>query len=1161
MAEQKFALTPDQARAVYTRAHSIMVSAAAGSGKTAVLVQRIVSLLKEPGQGSLRDMMIVTFTKAAAAEMRTRLKKELRNERQNPEYAQIMSNALLELESVQISTIHSFCQRLIMENFEALDVEPRPRICETGVRKQLFEESLHQAISQIYEEQRDENALLLLKNVPLKTVQDWCDRLYTFLMSIGDPFNWLRQKADDLVKEPFREQPWYQFLEMSLSEKLEGIQQQVVDMESSFSDRNAVEKRHNDYLKDVNKINDLIDNIEKRDCDASDLLVNFKFDKATIMRGLPPEQKEWNDDFNSLRKDLAAQLKEQGLRLSLDEDTHRAEIARCRRLVLGLCSVLERTHDLFIEAKRERHSIDYSDMEQLAWKLVHMEDKQEAISSRFRHIFVDECQDVSRIQDDIIQALQGPNCSLFMVGDVKQSIYRFRNADPTLFLDRLMEYRNAGDPERVAISLQQNFRSNPMVLEATNRLFRSVMRKEVTELDYGPEEELNAGRTCSETPRVQVLLTGDTRGEGADERFLRECAAAAEEISRLISTGACTPKDIAILMPKVKTRAEQLSQVLENYGIHAFSDVGISFTETPEISALLQMLRCFCQPNDDIALLTTLKMIPYELTDAELADIRLCADGQKMPFHEAFALCTQEDTPLGKKCGEIQQSIEAWRFRCRHMGVVDFLWKLMEELELIPVSGALPGGTRRQANLRMLIQKAADFEENTGYTMPEFLASVNLESGEDDQTPKTVQPGEEMLHIMTIHKSKGLEFPVVFLLGLEDKLEKNEGSLSMLPDFGVLVPGYYRDQHYYKNSAMRNAMDAKSELNQKAERARLLYVAMTRARDRLFIVGNDGLSNRYWRIKPGAYRIAQASCMWDWIMQVICDEVDLPKSSEDWVDLLPENSPWSIRLVNPDKPPEVDFTQLQLAQTNVCLQFLDLIQHPMRSSLNAMWENLGQDLNQEPLKVSVTSRVHGHQKPKAVDPETFIQEENAYVKESLGQQRDLPRAPRFIEERLPDPALGGTVNHRLLSLFDIQAAALAENKKAFAFDEAARLVESHHFTQEEKGLLKPAMLGGFLEHALFKRMVLAEKIHREWHFTHRLPDGFFLQGVIDLAFREEDGWVVVDYKTDRIKEIEELDAKYRKQLQLYAQAIKEILHEPVKECWLFSLRLKEGIRL
>ena len=1148
--------TTQQLQAIDAENNTILVSAAAGSGKTAVLVERIVQLIR--GGFHLDRMLIVTFTKAAAAEMRQRLNKRLVKEAaSNPE---TFGRALDELESTEISTIHAFCQKVLRNNFQAVGIDPMVRPCEDQMRKVLFEEAWLEAFNALLEEKTDPDFLELAYAWDQPRLMEMTAQLYDFLMSLPNPFDWLDQAVSAVKTENFADHPWVQVLLAQAKLQLQGIPAILQAMRNMFNEPNAVEARRETLAADELACGKLfhVEHLNLEELLAT--LDGFALVKAKVIRGLSDAEKDWSERISKQRKKISEMVKEIQANLAFDSDQIDREMTMMQRHLRGLAALTKAVHAAFLAKKAEKHLIDFSDMEQFTMQVLSDPALQSQMQAEYDHIFVDECQDVSQIQDAILQAIHNDNNVMFMVGDVKQSIYRFRKADPTLFMERLRTYSDEIDAKCRRIILQKNFRSRYNVLEATNEVFRKAMCPNVTELTYEPLDELICGRDTEDDPPVEMHLLDVSPGEDGEtvEALEAEAQVIIERIRELLDTPYdenrnYTYRDMVILLSAASTTAPKLVELLTRAGIPVFYDGAAAFFDLPEVKSMKALLAVIDNPMQDIPLLSALKMPPFALTDNDLAVIRMAKSGRNVPFYEAFdEICTQEGQ-LADRCRAIRRQIENWRFEAETQRLSDFIWRVMQSGGYYAAVGAMPKGELRQANLRMLYQRAQSFEQDGGESLSEFLRLTDEQSaGDDKMSAKMLGENENLLRIMTMHKSKGLEFPVVFLMQMSGGLHKPyRGELLMHTRLGLAMPYVNRELRIKRKTIADAAFKIQRELDEKAERARLLYVAMTRARERLIMVGCCKESQRdVWNLPESDYAVWNARSMTDWVMQSVSTE-NLDLSTENAQD----ENPWKIRAwsdltgVAVDKvvdkaevgtylnrvlnvPVEGDFSAWEEKRTTTSM--------PIKTSVSAIAKKAATG---DPLPLSDTEE----------DENTKRQEEEIVSPLRLSE---LPSRPAFLDEKQLTGAERGTLMHRALSLMPLDKMRSADNLYEAVKAAVHDMADQEIFTYQEVMLLYLKGLADFFGSTLGRRMLRSPRVQREWAFNLVMDErGTILQGVIDCAFLEDGAWVLVDYKTDRIVDEDAFIRRYREQIEWYVRALETITGLPVKEKCLYSIKL------
>lgn len=1144
--------TKEQQSAIDARNHTILVSAAAGSGKTAVLVERIVGLVKEGYR--LDRMLIVTFTRAAAAEMRQRLNQRIAKEAiSDPEH---MSQALDDLETAEISTIHSFCQKVIKNDFQAVGVDPLARICDEHQQQSLFEQAFCDAMNELLADENETEFHAFADAFDQQEIQDITGRLYTFLMSLPEPFQWLDEKIQDMNYQPYDEHPWYQVIVEHSARQLQGMDVLLETQREMFDEPDSVQELYETWLAD----RDAYEKLMQMDVGSAQVMAEalkiFAFKKAAICRGLTEEQKEWKKQYTKVRDQMKALMKDIAEGLMLDKPRLARELKTMQLHLTGLAILIKKTHQAFATYKVKQNLLDFNDLEQMTLSILRQKEYQERLQQDYDHIFVDECQDVSAVQDAILQAIHGEQSCLFMVGDVKQSIYRFRLADPTLFLHRMRTFSDDENARDRRIFLQKNFRSRANVLEATNQVFRQTMRANVTEIDYLPEDELIPGRETENDPPVEIhLLDKQQQNDEELTDLAAESRVVVQRVKFLLTqlfddNGTLRPyqyRDMVILLPKVARIGPALAELLQQQGVPVYFDGAESYFGLPEIRTMTGLLTVIDNPFQDVSLLSTLKMTYFHMTEQELADVRLCKIGRDVPFHVAFQAACKADTPIGQRCRKINQTLKEWRFQADVMRLKDFIWYVLRESGFYAACGALPEGNVRQANLRLLCQRAAEYEDHGGIGLSGFLKQIDVQQqAGDSRSAKLLGEGENLVRIMTIHKSKGLEFPVVFCLQMNAKMHiARRSGVKMHSRLGVCLPYVNRTLNIRRNTPGDEAFDIQRLLDEKAEKARLLYVAMTRARERLILIGCTPINKKVsWEMPPGAYRIWAADSMLDWVMQCVKKKqsTGYPQAS----------NPFVIRVWT-------DFAQ-QAVEKNKLI-------HSMKTWLESVLsvkavEYLGIDWNTPqreqtilPMKTSVSSLtkqqvLHDPLPLSDADEEAQDKRQPEDIVSPL-RLSELPSRPSFMEEKHLTGAERGTIVHRILSLLRLDV--LRQNLDEGLWQELQRLEKDNCITAEESNVLHHASLIAFLRSDLGQRMLHSSLVRREWGFNLRMKNDMLLQGVIDCVFEEKGGWVLVDYKTDHINDEQAFIQRYTMQLNWYARALETITEKHVHEMWLYAL--------
>ena len=1121
--------TAGQQAAIDARNDSVLVSAAAGSGKTAVLVERVLSLLREGGR--VDRMLIVTFTRAAAGEMRERIGRRLEEEgRQNAH----LRRQALRLNRAAICTLHVFCARVLREHFEAAGVDPMARIADEEKLNALRRQALDQALENAYADP-DEDQRALFSQFEDQQIVDMMEALYPFLISRADPWGWAESMcADDRA----RAAAWLPILQDLCASRLAGAAEVLPEMEKLINRGDGPVRYAPTLEADIALTRELIAEADKGDLTGG----KTSFARLSTKKAGPEENPDAAEEFKALREEWKSRVKEARALLPENMQQAEADVGHTLPALRALCRLTRQMADGYFAAKQARNYLDYGDLEHLTLKALADPDTRAQVAGQFDALFVDEYQDVSGIQEAILNALhEGNQNLLFMVGDVKQSIYRFRLADPTLFLRKYRDYDLDDRADCRKILLQQNFRSDENVLLAVNEVFAHAMREKETEIAYDEAAMLRPGGGQPLGAPVEIhLITAREEEDGSagelKKGYLYEAEFVAGRIKELMrfftvrEGGGTRPlrfRDIALLVRYASGRAPHIARALQAQGIPVYSDADAQFFDLPEVVDLMNLLRVIDNPLQDIPLLSALRCPCFGFAEEELARIRLVDRKPGTAFYEAFLAAMEKEDALAQKARHAWDQLAEWRFLAMNLTVDQLIYRVLEESGLYMRSGAMADGELRQANLRLLAERAQGESAREG--LGAFLRETGrLRLSDDGKSAKTLGENEDVVRILTLHKSKGLEFPVVFLLEMARPFRKGgEGPLRLHAQHGMALQYIDGEKRVTKKTAAFSALSGVEEKEARAEEARLLYVGMTRAREKLILVGSPKRLEgalALWQRPATAYAAGAAGCMLDWVMESLGGFHEgqyIGKNGSVWrMALQPADA-----LTAPKAP---------------AVHALEMTAGEIDAQTDARLSRTLPD--QPPLKTSVTAIA-----------KRLRQAEDAW--DSPADKRRLPQAaakPDFLREEEITAAQRGTITHRVLGLIDYDL--VREGKLTQAL---RRLEEKGLLSPAEKEAVRLPWLRGFFSSPTGRRALTAREAHREWAFNLRGDGQTLIQGVIDLCFLENDQWVLVDYKTD-FADGEELVRRYAEQLRWYARALARITEKPVKEIQVFGLRAAEG---
>lgn len=1122
--------TAEQQSAIEARNPAVLVSAAAGSGKTAVLVERVLSLLREGKR--IDRMLIVTFTRAAAGEMRERIGRVLEEEAAENAH---LRRQQMRLQRADICTLHVFCSRVLREHFEAAGIDPLARIADEEKLNALRQKALDDVLEAAYAAPTaDENSLFSQFEDP--QIVTMMHQGYDFLMAQADPWGWAEAACQE---DTAHTDTWLPLLQSECAARLEGAAELLPDMDEILSQGGGPARYVPAWEADCLLMEELLAAARQGTITGG----KPAFAALSRKKADPAEDPALADAYKALREEWKDRIKDALALLPADQESTESDLAHTLPALRGLMGLIRKMADAYFEYKQRKNYLDYGDLEHLTLKILQIESVRQAVAGSYDALFIDEYQDISGIQEAILNALhRGNENLLFMVGDVKQSIYRFRLADPTLFLRKYRDYALDADAPCRKILLQRNFRSDGNVLAAVNQVFAHAMRERETEIAYDEAAMLRPGGGRPLGAPVEIhLMTAPEDGEDGPGEITKgyryEAAFAAKKIRELMRTVTVQDgdhtrplryRDIALLMRYASGRAPYIAEVLQQEGIPVYSDADARFYDLPEVMDLMNLLRVIDNPLQDIPLLSALRCPCFGFTEEMLARVRLTNRAPGVPFYQALQDAMGQDGPLAARCREAWGRFAAWRFLSRNLPVDTLIWRVLEESGLYMRAGALEEGELRQANLRLLAERAQGESAKDG--LGAFLRETGrLHMSDDGKAAKTLGENEDVVRILTLHKSKGLEFPVVFLMETARPFRKGgEGTPLLLhAAYGAALKFVDGEKRLTRDTCAMSALKSVSEREARAEEARLLYVGMTRARERLIVVGSPKRLDKQmmkWARPATAYAAGSADCMLDWVMESLHgwhDDIYTAENGSLW--RMEKHPAEEAAGANRHAVPQPPAFHLGPADKKTVARMTRRI------------------VPQPALKTSVTAIT----KPLRADTEGNW--ESAIDKRMLlPEEAPLPTFLRKEEETTA--AWRGTVTHKALGLADL--ALVRAGRYGEALD---ALVARGRMSIKERQAVHEAWLAGFYQSPLGVRALKTKELHREWAFNLRGEGPALIQGVIDLCFLENGRWVLADYKTDRGEE-DEILSRYALQIQWYARALAVITKIPVGEAWLFALR-------
>jgi len=1268
--------TPEQESAIMSPkdsnlgAQTLLVAAAAGSGKTAVLVERIITRLKDMENPlSVQELMVVTFTKAAAAEMSARIGVALAKAMESTDDKALqarLERQLNLLPSAHISTLHSFCQWVIRSYFYKLDIPPTARIGNEAEMALLKQEVLENLLKEAYEHNTYgifDLSDFFSDDKSDAGLQDKVLSLYEFAMSQSNPDGWMRHAVEPYKaaqEQDLRDTLWGRAMWDDQQAEINRIADRIEQMEPLLESPVGPKKWDKVYqeqlaalaqLKGAQTWSDMVDVCRNLDTftKASFTSLGKALEKGEVDGALADEFKS----LGSQNKDSLKGMKN-GL-FHIDESVLQQQFKDQYPLIHNLVELTIAFHKAYDEAKKEQGIMDFSDLEHLCLALLvepgTEDDPQPSevaleLQDTFKEIMVDEYQDTNGVQETIINLISRVD-NRFYVGDVKQAIYSFRMADSSLFMNKYNTYGLMNDAVERRIDLAKNFRSHENILTTTNFIFYQIMTQEAAELDYGEKESLIPGRIVEEAPsdwvggavELHLLDTSDTnRSDETDgdsetagdepENNERELDFIIQKIKELHASKKQVQnadgsfhqiqwRDFAVLRRSLAGWGTRAVAAMRQAGIPAVVNERDGYFEAQEIQLLLSLLQIIDNPEQDLPMAAVLHSGLVGLDANELGALRLTGDGSLWSVMPLYTEQAQDERLL-----QFIAHIERWRTLSRRHGVADLLWDVYETLDYVNYVGAMPNGLVRRANVMALYERAKGFESSGFRGLFRFLRFVESlrDSNQDMAVANVVTEADDVVRLMTIHKSKGLEFPVVFLSGVQKKFNTMDFNSPLLVDKngGIGLKGYYPDIRVsYPSMPWLYCKSIKSDA-MKAEEQRILYVALTRARDKLFLTGyiNKEIKKEKGvgaHIKHAALTQTQAlgadlikagNSYLHWLLIAFARHLDggaplrniIELEGETNFDLLDRQCQVKVEIHDGslygdlDYKADVDETTINtvrvLGKVNDVALPEEIVQR-----FAFTYPNLVAAKTTAKISVSELKRRFAERDAEAVSATDVSMQQKPVIscditEDTTGENAILDTSiPTISGTELADSVFGrkplaiavadevvtgaqwGTLMHEAMQWLPVKK----YTQKSMT-DMLDSLQAEGKFSDEERSLLSDRSLYGFFNSDLGQRLIASKRVERELPFS-MLFDGnrvypdvengerLFLQGIIDTVFVEDDQWVLVDYKTDRVKSGDELIRRYKIQMDLYKEALERLTNMPVKASYIYSFRLHEAVLL
>ncbi|WP_144553552.1 helicase-exonuclease AddAB subunit AddA [Bacillus sp. X1(2014)] len=1236
--------TDDQWKAIMAKDRDILVAAAAGSGKTAVLVERIIQkILSKEDPIDVDELLVVTFTNASAAEMRHRIGEALEKAIDADPRSRHLRKQLSLLNKASISTLHSFCMEVIRKYYYLIDVDPGFRIADETEAQLIRDEVMDELFEEEYG-QKDNDAFFNLVDSFTNdrsdaALMDIVRSIYDFASSNPEPDRYLRSiinMYDVSSIQNIEDLPFIQDLLFDIELQLEAAREMINRGLEVTKLPGGPAPRAENFLDDLMVIDTLL--LAKKESWETlyQALMTWSFSRAKQVKG-DHFDKELTDKAQKLRDKAKKKIQDIKAELfSRKPESFLRDMEEMRPLIETLVHLVKEFSQRFAKVKREKGLVDYADLEHYCLGILIKEISTEgeflpseaalAYQRHFKEVYCDEYQDTNMVQETILKLVtknEEQNGNMFMVGDVKQSIYRFRLAEPNLFLSKYTRFKVDGESTGLRIDLARNFRSRSEVLDATNYLFKQIMGVKVGEIEYDEAAELRAGAPYPEDEPfpVELLLinqnveekessTATSEVEAGTEAELEEFDAVgleqsqlearviASKIKELVAAGApvYNPKtkstrplmyrDTVILLRSM-TWAPQIIEEFKQQGIPVYASLSTGYFNATEVAIMISLLRVIDNPFQDIPLASVLRSPIVGLNEEELSIIRI--QQKRGSFWEAVtAFCKSKQAENTAACYEklrrFYDFLTGWRSMARQGSLSELIWQLYRDTQFYDFVGGLPGGKQRQANLRALYDRARQYEHTSFRGLFRFLRFIErmMERGDDLGAARALGEQEDVVRIMTIHSSKGLEFPVVFMAGMARTFNMADIRKPYMLDkeYGFASKYVNAEKRISYPSLPQLAFKRKKKMEMLAEEMRVLYVAMTRAKEKLYLTAtlkdtlkkidhwNDVAANTEWLLKD--YERAAVSSYIDWIGPALVRHQNSKefRSNETINPLIPEEitnhpSVWKISLLSAEEVKQKETKEdieenhlLERVQKGALVEITSPFAEEIRSRLD--WEYQFSNASSHRSKQSVSEI---KRQREMADEQSGTDLVNHFKK-------SIVKRPKFMQEKQLSPAERGSAMHMVMQHVDLTKTVNQESLQ----EQLTWMVNNELLTPEQAAVIDKNLIIQFFDSNLGRRYFNAKTINREVPFTLSMhardvypnwneeDESVFVQGIIDCIFEDEDGLVLVDYKSDRITDRYKggfdqakiiLENRYKMQINLYTRAIEQIWKRKVNERYLF----------
>lgn len=1178
--------TPEQENAINSTGGSILVSAAAGSGKTSVLVERVIKQITDLDNPiDIDKFLIVTFTKAAAQEMRSRISARLSEMiSKNPQNSHLHNQQIM-LKCASLGTIHSFCASIIRENFYKLGISPKFRIAEESEISIIKNQAMEKTLNDFYEFQNPDfiyTANLFGNEKNDNSLSLIIEQIYDFTRSLPFPEKWMNNvcKMYENITS-VKDSPWGKIAVNFAKKSFTEVQKILSQIKTISSKNENIQKSYGEAIeKDLSEANSIMESLNIESWDKiAEKITQFSFSKFKPLRC---KDCDFEKNVISEKRKYAKNLIENSKKyFTFSELGTINSLKKFKVVTKTLFEVTNYFCEEISYLKTIKNIADYSDLEHWTIKLlskdtdsgeINPSDIAFEISNRYAEIMVDEYQDINEIQNTIFKLINNNN-KMFCVGDVKQSIYKFRHSKPQIFLGKKSDYRLYSKEENnypAKIILGKNFRSNPKIIDSINFIFESIMSEEAGEIQYNDEEKLVPGIYKEETQNDECDINFsiiDT-SQSQENSDILEADFIAEKITemihqkyKVIENGTERPitySDFCILMRSSNAHAHIYASRLLEQGIPAWSETKEKFLDTSEISNIISILQTINNPVQDIPLISAMMSPIFGFNVDELSEIR------ESDRNNLFYFAVKKSSENGmKKCTDFLEKINYWRKISCTIPCGELIEFIYQDTDYPALCLAKAKGEVKKANLELLVQYAEKFENQYHKGLSGFLDYIeNIRQKKSDLEPASISSEyENTVKIMSIHKSKGLEFPVCIVAGCGKKFNFDKNKVIINSDFGPAMKLKNDEGTLQFDNLMRKAVFSQNQNEDISEEMRIFYVALTRAKQKLFLVASikeptkiieKSLILTQDTDNISAFEVKNSSSFASWIILCMCQSAlrnklcNIMNLNEYISEKNSKHLNWDINLISPEPEcPETLDNYEECTETQNSVENFDAA---WRQIINDRFDFVYpyKEFINLPLKISAS----------------MMNQSGDW------EQYTANSKPSFASEKNFTPAQKGTALHKFMCFANFKRATLNGVKSEINY-----LLSEEFLTVKESESLNVTQIQKFINSPLAKRILQSKKVLREQRFSVKIPpellnkhaisekisDTFVvMQGALDCAFQENGKYVIVDYKTDKTENIKDLYEKYSTQLNLYKYALEKISGINVKELIIYSFYLNES---